>query len=215
MLKVNKLIFKSLSPSLNEIAKSMEVNCELHKIEILNWVEFPYKPEVGFRIGHTGTSICLQYIVNEQYIRAKYLLDNESVWTDSCVEFFIAPVNDGTYYNFEFNCIGTTLLGFGNGGNDREMANSNIISKIKRNSSLGNKAIENSEGNYFWSITIEIPIESFHKHSIKTLAGQSAKANFYKCGDELKEPHFLSWNTIGTPTPNFHVPEYFGELHFE
>ena len=36
-----------------------------------------------------------------------------------------------------------------------------------------------------------------------------------KCGDDTAVPHFLSWNPIGAPRPNFHTPEYFGEIHFE
>ena len=41
------------------------------------------------------------------------------------------------------------------------------------------------------------------------------KANFYKCGDRLKQQHYLSWNPIDLPRPNFHCPEFFGELTFE
>lgn len=40
-------------------------------------------------------------------------------------------------------------------------------------------------------------------------------ANFYKCGDKLQTPHFLSWNPINLEKPNFHCPEFFGTLNFE
>jgi hypothetical protein len=40
-------------------------------------------------------------------------------------------------------------------------------------------------------------------------------ANFYKCGDELPTPHFLSWNPIEWKEPSFHRPEQFGKLIFE
>ena len=33
-----------------------------------------------------------------------------------------------------------------------------------------------------------------------------AKANFYKCGDKLPVPHFLSWKPINVPAPDFHLP---------
>ncbi|MCF0172470.1 MAG: hypothetical protein HUJ91_01855, partial [Bacteroidales bacterium] len=32
---------------------------------------------------------------------------------------------------------------------------------------------------------------------------------------EMAVAHFLSWNPIGTPTPDFHCPEYFGTIEFE
>jgi hypothetical protein len=41
------------------------------------------------------------------------------------------------------------------------------------------------------------------------------KANFYKCGDELQTPHFLSWNPIEIDQPDFHRPDFFGTLEFE
>ncbi len=41
------------------------------------------------------------------------------------------------------------------------------------------------------------------------------KANFYKCGDELQTPHFLSWNPIEIEKPDFHRPDFFGTLRFE
>ena len=40
------------------------------------------------------------------------------------------------------------------------------------------------------------------------------KANFYKCGDKLSVPHYLSWNPVTTEKPDFHRPEYFGLLEF-
>ena len=40
-------------------------------------------------------------------------------------------------------------------------------------------------------------------------------ANFYKCGDKLQTPHFLSWNPIDLEKPNFHCPEFFGMLRFK
>jgi hypothetical protein len=38
--------------------------------------------------------------------------------------------------------------------------------------------------------------------------------NFYKCADETISPHYLSWNPIDAPAPDFHRPEFFGEIHF-
>ena len=41
------------------------------------------------------------------------------------------------------------------------------------------------------------------------------KGNFYKCGDHLSVPHFLSFAPIGVPKPDFHRPEFFCTLEFE
>ena len=213
MLKVKKLFPNNTSVQEAEIY--FYSYCESENIEQVNWNAFPYKPEVSFKIAHSGTEIYLQYQVREKYIRAKHKQDNESVWTDSCVEFFISPVDDGSYYNFEFNCIGTALVGFGYGKPDRERAGIEITSKIERNSSLGSEAIKNKAGDFSWQLTLIIPLNAFYKHNLDTLSGLKAKANFYKCGDELKEAHYVSWMPIQFERPNFHLPEFFGELYFE
>ena len=43
--------------------------------------------------------------------------------------------------------------------------------------------------------------------------GMTLRANFYKCGDDTAQPHYIAWNAVDHPTPNFHLPQYFGELH--
>lgn len=54
-----------------------------------------------------------------------------------------------------------------------------------------------------------IPALVFNKQGDITLSGLRAFGNFYKCGDELPQPHFISWSPIGHPTPNFHLPAFF------
>ena len=57
-----------------------------------NWpAEFPYAPEVSFRMFHTGDWLMLRFDVAERYTAALATEDNGEVWTDSCAEFFIAP----------------------------------------------------------------------------------------------------------------------------
>ena len=43
-------------------------------------------------------------------------------------------------------------------------------------------------------------------NKIEDLSGLEAKGNFYKCGDKLENPHYLSWEPVRTPDPNFHLP---------
>ncbi|MDE6137165.1 MAG: hypothetical protein K2F97_06800, partial [Muribaculaceae bacterium] len=38
------------------------------------------------------------------------------------------------------------------------------------------------------------------------------RGNFYKCASATSQPHYLSWNPIDTPEPDFHRPEFFGKL---
>lgn len=184
-------------------------------INIVNWETYPYQPKVTFRIAHTANAVLLHYKVTEESVRAKYHEDNGSVWTDSCVEFFSIPAGDDIYYNLECNCIGTVLLAAGAQRNNREPASREVTKQIKRWASLGRQPFEERIGECTWEVALMIPYSVFFKHDIKSIDGMGIKANFYKCGDELKTPHFLSWNPISIENPDFHRPDFFGTLEFE
>ncbi len=212
MLKVKKL---SPFHSIGEVETYFESVSDSQAIACVNWSDFQYKPEVSFKIAHTGKEIYLQYIVREKYLKAELLNDNDSVWTDSCVEFFFSPIEDGSYYNIEFNCIGTALIGYGFGKVNRERAGIEVTSKMLRHSSLGTQPIGHKEGDFSWKLTMIIPVSAFYKHDISNLSGMKSKANFYKCGDGVKKPHYVSWQPIEFERPNFHLPQYFDEIIFE
>lgn len=184
-------------------------------ISTVNWSEYPYKPKVEFRIAHTADAILLHFSVREASVRAKYGDDNGSVWTDSCVEFFSVPAGDGVYYNIECNCIGTILVGAGAERNHREHAPQEVMNQVQRWSSLGCKPFSERIEETSWDVALIIPYTVFFKHQITSLDGKSLSANFYKCGDELQIPHFLSWNPIAIEKPDFHRPDFFGMLDFE
>lgn len=190
-------------------------NISFQSIDVVNWDSYPYRPDVKFRIAHTENAILLNYRVKEASVRAQYGGDNEAVWTDSCVEFFVVPGQDSIYYNLECNCIGTVLLGAGSGRTDRQHGTPCVMESIQRWSSLGSETFEERFGETEWEVALIIPYSAFFKHQITSLDGKAIRANFYKCGDELQTPHFLSWNAIGVETPNFHLPEFFGMLKFK
>ena len=89
------------------------------------------------------------------------------------------------------------------------------MEKVSRWSSLGRTPFEERIGECTWEVALVIPYTVFIKHRITSLDGQTIKANFYKCGDELQTPHFLSWNPINIEKPDFHRPDFFGSLEFE
>lgn len=190
-------------------------NILYQSINVVNWKEYPYQPDVAFRMAHTDNAILLHYKVTEKSVRAKYGADNGSVWTDSCVEFFSIPAGDGIYYNLECNCIGTVLLAVGPQRNNREPASQEVTKQIKRWASLGDKPFEERIGECTWEVALLIPYSAFFKHQIENLDGMAINCNFYKCGDELQTPHFLSWNPIKIENPDFHRPDFFGRAEFE
>lgn len=198
-----------------EIAKSLETVSE-HSVSCVNWVEqYPYKPEVSFKIAHNGSHIFLQFFVEENEILANTKEDNGPVWTDSCVEFFISFGDSLSYYNLESSCVGKVLLGYRSKKADAVHAQPQILQSIQRYPSLGKANFCKKEGDFKWNLLLVIPVSAFWMSDLKNLSGVKAKANFYKCGDNLSTPHFVSWNPIKYQKPNFHLIEYFGSIQFE
>ncbi len=79
-------------------------------IDMLNQpTQFPYKPICKFKIARSSNSLFIHFKVIEKNVRALYSTDQQSVWKDSCVEFFCKQPSQDYYFNFEFNCIGTCL----------------------------------------------------------------------------------------------------------
>ena len=187
-----------------------------YRIDTVNWKGYPYSPSVNFSIAHDEDCLYLRYRVQEECTMARVMEDNGAVWTDSCVEFFIS-FDDTGYYNFEFNCIGTALLAFRKEKPLAEHAGPTVLKTILRYPSLPRISFEEekSSDKNSWALTIIIPRTVFFKHRFASLNGVEARANFYKCGDALSIPHFLSKYPIATAEPNFHVPEYFGKIKFE
>lgn len=143
----------------------------------------------------------------EEDIRAEYpasdLLAN--TYEDSCLEFFISPVaGDPRYMNFEFNpnCAVGAQIG-------TEKANR---TRLVRADDLYQAAAMRTETG--WEITYRIPFDFIRQFypDFSVEPGLVLRGNFYKCGNLTEAKHYISWNSIDSDTPNFHVPECFGEL---
>lgn len=183
-------------------------------IRCVNWKDYPYCPEVKFRIAHTGDGILLEYRVKEESVRAAADTDNGRVWEDSCCEFFLQfPDDEDNYYNIECNCGGTLLIGYGRKG-EREHAPQEVTCTVQRRSSLGKAPFDERTEDGEWQLVLNIPAGAFFRHRIENLTGRMVRANFYKCGDNLRTPHFLSWSPINLPEPCFHCPEFFAPVRF-
>ena len=187
---------------------------EHHSIQKLPWPEFVYKPDVAFSIAHTDDSILLKYFVKEKAIRAVHHEDNSPVHEDSCVEFFFAIDDSDEYYNLEFNCAGTCLFGFGKNASQRRLIDGDNIRKIRRLATIKSN-MNGKSSSICWELAAVIPVEALIYHEVTSLKNRNCRVNFYKCGDKLPEPHFLSWQDMKTSTPDFHLTRFFGDAYFE
>lgn len=186
------------------------------KIASCNWPEqFPYAPRVSFRMFHTGDLLMLRFDVEERYTAALVTEDNGEVWTDSCVEFFLAVDDETGYYNFETTSIGCMLLGFRHTHADAVHASPQIMATVRRTTTLpAGIPFAEREGDNRWSLTLAIPPRALFRHALQSWDGVEARMNLYKCGDNLSHPHFLSWRPIRAERPDFHRPEFFEQVKF-
>lgn len=203
---------------INEFAEILNnATCErlgTASVDTVNWPDdFPYKPECIVKAAWCKKGLGILYEVYGLDLRAEALKDNGSVWEDSCCEFFISHPSDGTYYNFEMNCIGTLLTAKRKSREDYSHFSKEQLQQVKRFSTLPRKQIDVNGEMFRWSVGMFIPFHliGINPHDLP----DELHANFYKCGDKTEHIHFLSWSPISCATPDFHRPEFFGTLKLE
>lgn len=206
-LPVGDKSYYSLRESFQDLA--------IHPINEAVWEDtYPNRPQVGFQVFYSSDALYIHFLVKEDFIKAQYVRPNEAVWEDSCVEFFVSFDDRQTYYNIEMNPFGTGLVGYGT--SDKETRSRLSDARIQQINMY--TEVKSVEGKKEWKAILEIPYSTFEEQtalSAGTLKGKTLHANFYKCGDGLPAPHFVTWNRIEFPTPNFHLPEFFGEVTFD
>ena len=215
---MKKVLSVPFIPGLKD--QPLEKACELleekaarQSVECVNWPEqFPYKPITIFDIARSETALYIKYFVRGNCLLALNSEDNSPVWQDSCVEFFVQVPGETEYYNFEFNCIGTALA---SRRQSREICTHFSPEKmacIERYASAGHKPFQEMQGIFAWELLVSIPFDliGVNPESLP----EKLYANFYKCADNSSLPHYLSWSPIETENPDFHRPEFFGEIYF-
>lgn len=158
------------------------------------------------KITVTAQGVCTKYGItvkfesDEKNPVIKYSHANQPAWTDSCVEFFLAPYPDekGNYLNFEQSLGGALLLQKGPNAADRV-----YIPHSDEYFETEKQIDENS-----WKIKFFIPFSFIDKHFVTM--NKKFRGNFQFCCED--KDVYLTWNRIENPFPAFHKPEYFGEM---
>jgi hypothetical protein len=210
-LNVSSIPELSNYPSIHELESELN-SIKDNLIDIAPWPEFSYKPTVRFKIAYNTNGIVLQFSVAENELKVNYQQSNEAVYKDSCVEFFFSVGDEPGYYNFEFNAIGTCLAAYGINRNNRNYLSTEVIKQIQTYTNI--KAYTGPVRKINWELTVFLPVSVFLFHKLTDFNGLKGTGNFYKCGDDLNEPHYLVWSPILTDKPDFHLRKYFGNLNF-
>lgn len=213
-----KNLFVPYLKELNNISDNSIINSILEKeatkdlINIVNWKDYPFLPKVSFQIARSNSKLFIKYSLETPSVKAIYKCDDSPVHLDSCVEFFMKLSNSSEYMNFEFNCIGACDVARRKSRQIKTSITKEEYISIQRYSTFPFETFPEKEGNFFWQLLVIIPLE------IMGLDGENLpdkiEGNFYVCGDETFQPYFVSWSPINTSVPDFHRPEFFGEIHF-
>jgi hypothetical protein len=181
-----------------------------HPLNNNSWPMFSTSCKACFGIIHSSKHVVIKFFVTGDHFSSFKRPVNSDVHLDNCVEFFISLNQSEYYYNFEFNALGVGKIAYGQKAGRRIFLDNALIGEVTTK-------IESSNvhGQFNWAILLKIPIEIFIFNDHKSFDGLTAYANFYKCADALPNPHYLTWNTIISPKPDFHRPESFGLIQFD
>lgn len=181
------------------------------------WLRNGYNPGVEVRLLYSDRFLYVFFKTFEKRICIRHTDFQSPVYKDSCVEFFLDPFPKKQigYLNFETNAVGILLLGFGPGRENRrrlaeaEIAGFEIVPSIR-------KPVIGAHGADSWTLHYRIPQILFEaRYGERIVSGTESKANFYKCGNETEFEHYGAWSPIDSPTPDFHIPRFFGDIRFQ
>jgi hypothetical protein len=180
------------------------------------WLDNGYRPRVEVRACYSLRSLYLFFRAFESRIKARLSRFQDPVYKDSCVELFINPFPEKPtgYINLEANALGTVLISVGPDRHRRTALAREDMEGFYIASSI-NRPVEGIHGADFWTLEYRLPLRVFKKiYGENIVSGQTARANFYKCGDETEKPHYGAWSPVESDKPDFHRPEFFGRLLF-
>ena len=181
-----------------------------------------HRPRTIAKLGYDDNSLYLCYEVDDRYVRSIETQYNTNVCVDSCVEFFVQP-RGKEYLNFETNCSGAILTFFiSDWRRDPEtgtIARYQALSEpdfrqLEICHSLSGR-IEGIVDPVKWRLGLRIPLTLLRKFfpGLELKAGETWRANFYKCGGMKGYEHWIAWSPVGGKL-NFHQPEFFDTLKF-
>jgi len=181
-----------------------------------------HRPRTRARLLHDDRNLYVLFHVADRYVRSQVTEYQGMVCRDSCVEFFVKPRADQGYFNFEINAGGSMLL-YHIPHRDTwtgKLENAQPVpwelgQTVKIHHSLPARIEPEIAQPTDWTIEYTLPVALLEQYvgPLAPLAGQTWRANFYKCGDAASRPHWGMWSPIREGR-SFHRPDYFGALRF-
>jgi hypothetical protein len=179
-------------------------------------------PDVQVRAVYDDEAIRVRFDVKDQYVIAKSQTYYSEVYKDSCVEFFVAPVDLKSYFNFEANCGGTLLASYVHTPPAAPKGEGwftalpwEKVSQVVAATSMPKLVDPEIVTPCPWHLEMRIPFSIITEYSGAPApkSGTVWHGNFYKCASRNSHPHWGYWAPM-EGIPNFHRPQFFGKVHF-
>ena len=184
-----------------------------------------HHPKTQVKVLHDNDGLYVHFRAQDRYVICTRSENQTSTHKDSCVEFFIQPLADKGYFNFEMNCGGALLLLYvidptrSPAGMLRHklIVPQSLLDTMRIYHSIPTKTLSAEIAEpVTWQVEYSVPYALFEAYvgALPREGERIWRGNFYKCADGSSHPHWGSWSPIGEAL-NFHAPATFGTLRFE
>lgn len=193
-------------------------NQHFDDVPILEISEYPwdttgYRPKTYAQVYADPTGLFVHMRTEADALSSATTQQLTYVHTSSCLEFFVQPYpeEDNRYFNFEISPLGITYGSVGEERHNRQLLTIEDVALMNiRSSIVRGKTPQHAK----WDIFYEIPYQLIGRYfAVSAFSkGHVMRGNFYKCGEEAEPSHYGSWSPIGLEAPDFHCPEFFGDI---
>lgn len=180
------------------------------------WYSKGEKQMTHAAVCYSKEALFLSFECEDRYIYAADRSTNGAVCKDSCVEFFATVPGDDSYFNLEINCCGVIHLGYGPRQFGRELCDPAVVERIEVATTVESNGNEETFEDEGWILQVRLPFDVLAHmagRAVEPSPGEQWRGNFYRCGGRTNAQH-ACWAHINTPAPDFHRPEFFGQLVF-
>ncbi len=203
------------------IANTVSIKPNWQDIAALNISQYPWyksgrKQNTQIKLCANNENLFIHIVADDKHSFAKQTqLNHMLVCEDSCVEFFFSPSGKlgSNYVNVEVNCCGTLHLAYGPDRDNRQFINLDAASLISVSTSIISPVKLEKPNDQEWQVEITLPFAAIEALTGEPVNKDKWYGNFYRCGGRV-EPQYAVWKSIDVAEPDYHRPEYFGELVF-
>lgn len=182
---------------------------KVEKVEMLHELHPRHKHDVQawFQVAYDSEAIYVKLTAREAHIRAELTGLLDEICDDSCLEFFLCPMEgDDRYFNIECNPNGKLYHGFG--------TNVHNLQRLIPEEPAIHPVVTRTEDGWTAEYAIPYTLIRLFFPDFSPAPGKAVKANCYKCGNFTVAPHWLCWCKVSEELSTFHCPAYFGTMYF-